>query len=170
VDVQRLIFSYQRSARLAADAAVAYQQHLDNPDYGGVNAFNYQWHIDHNVALGQLAAADAAYIQAIPASGSDRQKFLEQARTEYGNAIRDCLIVMFKWFTPDELLAQMGTSKTQISSLTNEQLVVMTNRMHQLMIARAAGTFNGAEDRADYERYIARAQQRLALIYQTLPK
>lgn len=168
VDVQHLIFCYQRAARVAQDAANAYQEHLKNPDYSMNNFFTYQWHSDNNIAVAHLAAGDAAYIQAAVARGAERTAALQKARSEYLAAIRESRIVMFKWFTPDEALAQMHVQKLNVGNLSDAQLADVSNQLHRLMMIHAPGTQNGAEDRLDYERYVARSQERVALIDQVL--
>jgi hypothetical protein len=153
---------------LAHDSAAAYVEHLKNPDFNMANLFTYEWHSDHNLAISEVAAADGDYIQSLLASGSQRKPLLEKTRTEYLQAIRDSRIVMFKWFTPDEALAQLGVKKLDIGNYSDAQLQMVSNGIHHLMMMHSASTMNGQEDRMDYERFVARAQMRIAMINQAL--
>jgi hypothetical protein len=170
VDTQHLIHCYDRAARLAADAATAYLEHLKNPDFSMANVFTYQWHSDHNLAVSHLAAADRDYMEGVLATGGGQRQLLQKARSDYQQAIRDSRIVMYKWFTPDEALAQLGVKKMDVGNLSDAQLENLSNGIHRLMIMHSASTMNGAEDRMDYERFVARAQGRMAEIDQALTR
>jgi hypothetical protein len=95
------------------------------------------------------------------ASGAERQKKLSEARDGYLRAIRECRIVMYKWFTPGEALQQMHIEKMSVGNLSDADLANVSNELHHLMTIHAPGTMNGAEDRMDYERDVLRAQQRI---------
>jgi hypothetical protein len=168
VDMQHLIYCYERAARLAGDSAAAYVEHLKNPDFNMANLFTYEWHSDHNMAVSRVAAADGDYMQALATSGAQQKPLLQKARLDYLRAIRDSRVVMFKWFTPDEALAQIGVKKLDIGNLSDAQLEMVSNGIHHLMMMHSASTVNGQEDRLDYERFVARAQLRIATIDQAL--
>ncbi|HEY1686911.1 MAG TPA: hypothetical protein VGG19_19275 [Tepidisphaeraceae bacterium] len=161
VDVDRLVYCYSRAAQLGADAAKAYDEHLKSSDFNENNLFTYQWHSDHNSAISKLAGADRDYLKAMLASGAERQKKLSEAREGYLRAIRECRIVMYKWFTPSEALQQMHIEKMSVGNLSDADLANVSNELHHLMTIHAPGTMNGAEDRMDYERDVLRAQQRI---------
>ncbi|HWB53077.1 MAG TPA: hypothetical protein VG722_02760 [Tepidisphaeraceae bacterium] len=167
VDVQHIIYAYKAAARLASDAAEAYRVHLKNQNFNSNNLFTFEWHIDHNVALADLSRADADYIQAM-VSGGKQHQLLEQARSDYQLAIRDCRIVMFKWFTPDDLLAKLHAQKMKVGDYSNEKLGEMADELHHLLDVKAPMAEGGEDSRSDYERYARRAQLRLAQISKAL--
>ena len=150
VNIQHLIYCYDLAARLAMDASKAYEEHLANPDFNS-NNFTYEWHSDHNISLAHLAAADGDYIQAVVSGGAKQRQLLEKARKDYQQTIRDCRIAMFKWFTPDDVLAKLDAKKMDVSGYSNEKLGAMSDELHHLLAMRAPGVENGQNDRDEYE-------------------
>lgn len=164
VDIKHLLYSYALAARLAGDAVVAYRQHLKNPNFNVANLFTYQSHVDHCIGMVQICTADENYIKAMLAHGSERKHLLVEARKEYQQAIRDFRIVMFKWYTADNVLEKLDAKKSNIQNLSNEKLGAMSDELHHMMATHAAGADMNQEDRDEYEHYIARSQARLTQI------
>lgn len=154
------IYDYRRSAELAGDSIEAYKRHLRN--YGeAVNMSTFSSHLDHMQAIQHLVTGDANYLAAMRAKPADRAALEQAAKQAYQQAIIATEQVELKYFVDDGLLDVLHVKKTDVASMTPAQI-------RQTMAAVRAGYAKGlggqvnAEDRQEYEGYVARAEARLA--------
>ena len=160
--LEEAISSYDLGARLAKDAIPEYERHLRSY---ALNLTTYQSHMESIEAQGPLMEGDRDYLKAMLTSGPERAKLLASAATYYRDSIAKNLIVILHFYLPDPFTAQVlppGVTRADIDKLSYEQRL----QAYQVLVAALKGTQfdSDAEDRSDYQRYIERAQTRLARI------
>ncbi|MGH7179254.1 MAG: hypothetical protein ACREJC_17890, partial [Tepidisphaeraceae bacterium] len=96
--LEKAIYSYDMSARLAADADHEYNEHLQRFQN---NIQLYESHKDALAALGALAAADRDYLRAMLAPADQRQPILDAARREYEKAVWLNELMILKYYIND---------------------------------------------------------------------
>jgi hypothetical protein len=164
VDTNRILYSYALASELAKKAALAYEEHLRNPEFNVANVFTYQSHLDHVHGEEHLTQADHDYMAAMLKTGGDRKQLLENARKEYQEAIRWFRLNMLKWYTDDGLITRLGASKANMDKLSPEELGKLMDQLNQLVKTNQAGPDMNRADRDEYERYVRRSQERLTQI------
>jgi hypothetical protein len=161
-DIDAAIFSYNFSARIGADALKEYDRHLKNY---GTNALTYQSHMDGIRAQDELVQGDRDYLKAMEApAGPQRQAMLESAGGHYRESIRLNQLVILKYYVDEGLAAEIfpkGVSRATIQTVPADQYGPLIARAKTILKQRG---HPNDEDRAEYERYITRAQARLKRI------
>jgi hypothetical protein len=166
-DVREAAFSYDRTARIVEAALPEFQHHIERFPQ---NSANYQSHVDGLRALSHLAQADAAVLKFALAnkdsSAADRQKLIEQARTEYREAGKWYRVMILGYYTEEEDAKTIGYERQNVSKQTPEQLKALQDKVYAL-IAKRYGSLNRAPsqtDRQEYDENLSRIDQRLKIL------
>lgn len=161
--LEEILYSYNRTVELGQLAIVEYELHMRKSGLA-FNVSTYESHIDDVRVLMALAAADRSYLLGLsaPAGSAERQTHLRHAASQYREMIDQCRLVMLRYFTDIDVMRRIGLDRDKVRDLTPQQRAQMNQRAQDLF---AIGIFNPhEEDRAEYDRYIQRAETRLDLI------
>lgn len=157
--IDEAIDAYSLSAVTADDAIAEYEEHLKlYPN----NAMTYESHIDGLVGTREMALADRDFLKAQRTTGDERKSLLASAAKHYRDAADQNYRILIRYYTSDEMAAALlpkGMMRPQIKDLPAQQL----GRVYaaaRAMIASGPGD-PYSEDRAEYEAYVTRAEQRL---------
>jgi hypothetical protein len=157
--IEEASFSYDLSAKLCERALVEYEAHLKRFT---MNFSTYQSHMDGLRAQGEMCSADRDYLKAMLASGAERAPLLASARQHYLNAVSGNLLVILRYYTPDELAAKIlpaGMGRPDVEKLTPEQRIAAYEKLVPAL--KTMPYDPDAEDRSDYQRYVDRAMTRM---------
>ncbi|MEZ0266588.1 MAG: hypothetical protein ACAI43_17805, partial [Phycisphaerae bacterium] len=157
------IFSYERSARVAADGIAEYQRHLV---HFTSNFQNYQSHMDHLRAIGAAAAADAKFLRALQASGADRAKLLAEARAFYEDAEKWSALTTLKYYVEDVDAKAAGFDRAAIGRMSLPELRTALGRtLAHLRVKYPKPEFMpSGDDQVEYVNTAARAAERVKTI------
>ena len=164
--IRDAIFSYDLGARLSRDAIPEYERHLRSYT---MNLTTYQSHMEGLRAQEPLMEGDRDYLKAILAKNDPgaRSALLKSAAQHYKDSVSLNLAVILHYYLPDQLAPHVlpaGITRADIAKLTPEQRLEAYQR---LLDALKSYQFDpDAEDRSDYQRYVDRAQTRIARIEQ----
>jgi hypothetical protein len=160
--VTEALDAYTVSGRVAADAIAAYEEHLRLYPRSQTT---YESHIDGLVALREMSIADAAYLAAQSKSGQEKADLLATAATHYRNAADQNYRILLRYYADDQLAAKhypAGLTRELTKEIPAPELGRIYNQIRAEVMAAQYDPYG--EDRAEYEAYITRAEQRLQSI------
>jgi len=157
------IFSFERSAKVAAMALTEYERHLQQFTS---NLQNYMSHMDHMRMVGAISAGDAKYLRAMIAPASDQARLLADAKADYENAEKWAIVLMLKYFVEDidaQLVPFARASVDQRSLADLRDLLARTEAKLKQKYKKLEDS-QGASDRDEYAQSLKRIQQRVKII------
>ncbi|HEV7300534.1 MAG TPA: hypothetical protein VGN72_14305 [Tepidisphaeraceae bacterium] len=154
--------AYAVSARVAGDSITEYEDHLRLYPTGETT---YESHIDGLIALREMSLADEAYLAAQSKTGQEKADLLAVAATHYRNAADQNYRILLRYYADDQMTAKhypAGLTRERTKEIPAPEL----RRVYQQIMneVKSAPFDPYAEDRAEYEAYINRAEQRLQSI------
>jgi hypothetical protein len=164
-DIKLAIFAYDRAALLDEDAKAEY---LRNVRINPLNAENQRSQIDDIGAEQALVSADRDYLIAMIAAPADQKALLEKASAEYHRSITLYEQIILRYYTdPQYVQSALPPGFGRIATADHKGIADMTSQQTSQAIAIANQAHGGQrdshdEDRQDYQRYIERANTRLA--------
>ena len=160
--VDKAVYCYGMSARLARDAAVEYRRHISDPNYFD-RISTYNSHIDVVEAMAHLTTADRDYLQAaVTPQGPEREKLLASSAAAYQDAIGVYQLIVLRYYVGDAAVAKVypdGTNRSNVQQLTRAQQDELMQKLREYL--RQAGPDEHNEDYQEYETHILRATTRL---------
>jgi hypothetical protein len=160
--IPEAIDAYDLAARLSGDAITEYERHLRSYS---ISLQTYESHMESIRAQRPLLLADRDYLKAMLASGAQRTELLAAAAKNYRDSIKGNLQVIFHYYIPEPVAQAVlppGVTRSDISAVPLDQLLPMYGRAMQLIATMPYDA--DTEDRGEYQRYVERAQARLARI------
>ena len=156
-------YSYSLSAVICQDALKEYRRHLANPQY--VNPYQtYLSHLDELGALHALAAADAAYTDALLAKG-DRTRQFAQAVAAYQDARARYERMLLKYAMESEVATPLYLDPhVDLGKLTPDDLNQLYLRAMNALPGVPPAQREYEEQRQEYIPYISRADTRMRLL------
>lgn len=160
-ELQHAIANYRLTAKLCKDAVAEYERHIRK--YRD-SLSTYQSHIDAIKPMGELATADADYLQATISTGEQRDQLIKSARANYEAAMDGFTIVVLKYYVDPELVTKarlFNYDPRQIEFTTPAQRAEMLQRIQSVLTQVQGRRDDNLEDRQEYERFISRSKARL---------
>ena len=156
-------YSYSLSAVLCQDAIREYRRHLANPQY--VNPYQtYLSHLEELGALHALAAADAAYADALLAKG-DRTRQFAQAAAAYQNGRARYERMLLKYAMEQEIATPLYLDPhVDLDKLSPDDLNQLYIRAMNAVPSVPIVQRQFEDQRQEYIPYIARADTRMRLL------
>lgn len=176
--VEDAIFGYGRAAGLARDAIREYRRHMANINYAATSE-TYRSHIDTMTMTDAICSADHDYLELLSASAGfetltpqRRKELAESARKQYLLSIDHNYVLILKYNVDDEVAAAIYPDITQkrlgqkfdrprIDKVGDTKIYPELHQAVRDYLKKNNKRDSNAEDVAEYESYIKRAQQRL---------
>jgi hypothetical protein len=155
--IEEAIYTYELSARLAADSLVEYEKHLQH--YAN-NLGTYQSAMDGLRAQESMMLADANYMKAMLASGDERKRLLTTASRQYADAEQWNLYIILRYYMDDYAAPQVlpaGVTRNDLSKLPRQQYRPLYEKLLTLLPPQDPSE----EDRSDYQVAAKRAELRI---------
>lgn len=172
--IDEAIYGYRQAALLAERAIAEYRDHIKR--YREDSA-TYVSHMAHAMAMGQLAAGDAAFLETALAQGEERARLAQTAADHYRRALDLLSLNVMAFFVPDEVLAQAmprGYSKIDAmnafenpAAFPSEQIAPTIARIYQMS---DNPDLQVNTEIAEYRTYSSRAAARLETLRNALPR
>ncbi len=177
--IKEALFSYDRAAKLAADAIAEYDRRLS---VGlSFNIDNYATHKTSLRAMTDMVQANARYLQAMAAAPDQQAQHLKSARDLYQRSAIDWYILIFKYWVEDDVVLRTYPrdaegkqySKATIQNADPRLFPALYQSVAQATAGRTYKSGQAAEDlhvneREEYKLYINRAAARMQQIDKTL--
>ncbi len=174
-DYNLALYSYATAARVFADAREEFKRHIQN-DPG--QAFTYFSHVDDTIAMEQFMLADHDYLEAVTASGDEREKLMRSALDHYAAAADRFALITIKYFTEDGIAAKVfpidpATGKPRTRTTIDQAdpstwipTCMAANRLTDRIYrdpntGQPTGDMN-QDERVEYSRYLAHCEGRMA--------
>ena len=174
-DYNLALYSYATAARVFADAREEFNRHIQNDP---AKAFTYFSHIDDTIAMEQFMLADHDYLEAVTASGDEREKLMRSALDHYAAAADRFALITIKYFTEDGIAAKVfpidpATGKPRTRTTIDQAdpstwipTCMAANRLTDRIYrdpntGQPTGDMN-QDERVEYSRYLAHCEGRMA--------
>jgi len=158
--IDEALDAYALIPRLADDSIAEYESHLKL--YTG-NWQTYESHVDTLIAMREMAIGDHDFLAAQFKIGEDRSKLLTSAADHYKKAANQNYRILLRYYADDQMATRHypnGMNRTQTKELSSDQLRSVYGAIRAEVMN--SGMDQYAEDRAEYETFINRAEQRIA--------
>jgi len=172
--LDEIIFSYDRGARLAADAIKEYDRHFAAGYMGEADTFG--WNRDSLRGEGALLAGDADYLRWLRApDGPEKQAAAAAAADHYRRSIQASYLTLLKYYVEEDLVATFFPTYTDAQGKTVRYTKLTIQNLGPAQyekvfavidaIYRQQGRMGIYErERLEYGALIARAKARLAMM------
>ncbi len=161
--LDKALFSYDRSARLAKAAKDEYEYHLQG-SYANSHA-QYIAHMDQLDAQVYHLQADADYLRLRTAPENSLADLKKSVIANYQQAVRHWAALVVRYYIEPEAIPvlfpdRVVPSTEELLKMSDQKLATLLQASKQIAIQARGGHYSN-EDREEYEAYIARGAQRL---------